>query len=592
MASKDTCRSSNPGNDCCGVDNLCLPNDDIRVEFKSGERRGRDGGACLTVNVDYQADKISLEKSFDDERNTWSVEADRSGFLNDNLKKSCCKKKECIAIIDSNAAGIGESHCKEDKVIGFKDKQGMIGGGQIDRYHYGDDEKEGELESCCGGKEVDSCFNEVNSEVVKGELCLDSCCGKQNDNEESSESAKTGESHCEKSGNSLDSCCDKSRPTSCCEEKVSKTCAAKKNRFGVSPATDTEDCCSAKTSCKDKNLASSCADLKEKGEANVKFGEKAATCCESLQQNSTCCDEEVLGEGNDDCCETTSLVQMDDTKKGTTTPTHFKELLSGMGNVVSYGSTAKSAGKSDGRKFLDVHGHKYTALPGAASDTDIDTKDDVEIPVSEPHIKTTKFRVQNICCGKEAELMKRELEPINGISAVSVNIVGRVGFVRHDNNIITASDIVSILNKLHLGVSIMESANHEDEHLLRKEVIIRLSAKSAILIVLLALFIAVIIGNVKKYSWEKWVAIVEIVVGVLPILRKIGINLMKKVFIDINLLMLIAVAGTVALREWVEGATLVFVFAVAEVLQQYCTYKVQSAISGEKVFNKRLSMID
>ena len=48
-----------------------------------------------------------------------------------------------------------------------------------------------------------------------------------------------------------------------------------------------------------------------------------------------------------------------------------------------------------------------------------------------------------------------------------------------------------------------------------------------------------------------------------------------------NLLMLMAVAGTLAMREWLDGCLIVYVFSIAELLLQVCYYKVEKSLSGE-----------
>eukprot|EP00795_Rhopilema_esculentum_P005053 gene5053-165_t len=256
-----------------------------------------------------------------------------------------------------------------------------------------------------------------------------------------------------------------------------------------------------------------------------------------------------------------------------------KKLLAGNEGRMSYGSAAFCEPVEI--KHTKGQGYKYSVFQNPSQDIETDSKfSEIFLEERPVVIITTKIRVQNICCGKEADLIKRELEPLNGVKSVTINIVGRIGFVKHDKEVISAVEIINKLNQLHLGVSIMESGDQEGAQVLRRDVIMKLGSKCAVLGVLLVLFIVVIIGRSKNFSWQKWVAIAEIIVGSLPILRKAILNWMKKVFIDINVLMLIAVAGTIALQEWIEGATLVFVFAIAEVLQQYCSYKVQAAISG------------
>ncbi|KAJ7372284.1 hypothetical protein OS493_019728 [Desmophyllum pertusum] len=82
-----------------------------------------------------------------------------------------------------------------------------------------------------------------------------------------------------------------------------------------------------------------------------------------------------------------------------------------------------------------------------------------------------------------------------------------------------------------------------------------------------------------KKAWFEWVAIAEIVFGIAPVLKKAFISV-KTCTVDINILMLIAIAGTLAIQSWLEGAAVVYVYALADALQEFCMYKVQSTISG------------
>ena len=387
----------------------------------------------------------------------------------------------------------------------------------------------------------------------------------------------------------------------CCSDKASEQCSddnAVKAATIAPPAV--KKCCAATKKLQEKQQQLGDA---EKGETNTcKSKETPSACCpgestkqvcfdkrplESTKCQSTCEKKVTFASENISCCEPkkeTPCAKNSATKCGSTSKSGStskcgstvagdveskdkSNLLSNMGNKVTYGSFKGCSDDS-----------QYTSVPCDSIDAQVD--DEVEILPVVNVVTTTKLRIQNICCGKEAELMKRELEPLDGIEAVSVNVVGRIGFVKHNMGVITASEIVTILNDLHLGVSIMESGHHDGNEALNKEYKIRLGIKLGVLSVLLGLFITVIVGRVYKAEWRKWVAIAEIVIGGLPILRKAVMNWMKKIFIDINVLMLLAVIGTVALNEWIEGATVVFVFAIAEVLQDYCTYRVQRAISG------------
>ena len=588
------CCSSSKDIKCCDNKNLCLADDEISVGFKSA----RGDELCVTSSTAISPTErmrsfgrvSSPDVSRYENRANTSASLPKEGSCSHGEPiRIFCKVNKCCKKVSRGVEGIDGPCCK--KVEGNVDAD------------FGDEESEAELgvvaepsgsccqdgdaktasRDCCGVTEEKRDCSEVDSKFEKNELCLNSCAGKQRDVVKVADCDSTG------AANGLESCCPIPTQSTCCSD-ANKTACETKEKFVVSSITDAKNCCSVKGSCADSKETEVCGEVvnasSPNDDASSCCGDKAVvTCDQGITVSPSRCESQQKDDGQCGCCNESSHLSCCDKcrflsgeggEKSELIRTPKKKLLSKMGGVMSYGSTDGGSNDGEGR------GHKYTAL-SSSHDAQVQDENRGEGPVNRPAIKSTKFRIQNICCGKEAELMKRELEPRNGIINVSVNVVGRIGFVRHDSNVISAPDIVTILNKLHLGVSIMESGNHDDENTLKKEVIIRLGAKLAILLVLLVLFIVVIVGNVHSHPWLKWVAVVEIIIGTLPIIRKIIINWMKKIFIDINMLMLIAVVGTIALREWLEGATLVFVFAIAEVLQQYCGYKVQSAISG-KIF--------
>ena len=192
--------------------------------------------------------------------------------------------------------------------------------------------------------------------------------------------------------------------------------------------------------------------------------------------------------------------------------------------------------------------------------------------------RTTKLRVQNICCAMESKLILDFLEPLEGVTSIAVNVIGRVAYVCHDPEVTSATELVTTLNRMHLGASIMETGSHRADN--KNEGLPR--SLSLFLVYLLVQSILMIVGVVAFFveaDWYQWVAIAEIVFGIPPVLKKASVSIKTRT-LDINILMLIAIAGTLAIQEWLEGAAVVYVFSFAEALQELCMYKVQRTISG------------
>ena len=191
---------------------------------------------------------------------------------------------------------------------------------------------------------------------------------------------------------------------------------------------------------------------------------------------------------------------------------------------------------------------------------------------------TTKLRVQNLCCPMEGKLVQESLEPLEGVTSIAVNVIGRVAYVRHDPEVTSASELVTTLNSVHLGASIMETGSPQSEG--KNDSLPRsLWSFFVYLLIQTCLLLTAVVAFFAGLSWYKWVAITEIVFGICPVLKKAFMSF-KTLSVDINILILIAVAGTLAINEWLEGAAVVYVFSLAEALQEFCMHKVQRTISG------------
>uniref|UniRef100_A0A7M5TRC8 P-type Cu(+) transporter n=1 Tax=Clytia hemisphaerica TaxID=252671 RepID=A0A7M5TRC8_9CNID len=201
-------------------------------------------------------------------------------------------------------------------------------------------------------------------------------------------------------------------------------------------------------------------------------------------------------------------------------------------------------------------------------------------PVNEKHEQQfTKLRVQNICCGKEATLVKNTLIDLPGILSVNINVIGRIAYVKHEPAVISTTQIIDKLNALHLGISLMESgqdAAAKENAKAKRWIWIR----AASVITQTLLFCAIITATALKENWDKWVAIPILILGGAPMVYKAAIDVKRCVIANVNLLMLIAVTGTLVLREWLDGCLIVYVFSIAELLLMICYYNVEKGLSA------------
>ena len=176
----------------------------------------------------------------------------------------------------------------------------------------------------------------------------------------------------------------------------------------------------------------------------------------------------------------------------------------------------------------------------------------------------------------ENRLVQDTLEPLEGVKSVSVNVIGRMAYVHYDPEVTSPEKIVNKLNKVHLGASIMETGSH---HLQDRKVAFSLYWYVIYILIQTALFSVALVAFFTQKTWFEWVAIAEIVFAIGLVLKKAFISI-KTCCVDINILMLIAITGTLANQSWLEGAAVLYFYSLADGMQKFSMYMVQRTISG------------
>ncbi|KAJ3679649.1 hypothetical protein LUZ60_017660 [Juncus effusus] len=164
------------------------------------------------------------------------------------------------------------------------------------------------------------------------------------------------------------------------------------------------------------------------------------------------------------------------------------------------------------------------------------------------------FDVLGLCCPSEVVIIERILVPLEGIQKVSVIIPSRTVIVLHDSFIISAPQIVKALNQARLEASIRTFGG---DNIINKW-------PSPYII---ACFILLLISLFKIfYDPLIWFALAATIVGLPPLLLR-SLMAVQRCSLDINILMVIAVGGAVALKNFTEAGFIVFLFTTAEWLE-------------------------
>nr|AYW01704.1 HMA2 protein [Morus alba] len=183
-------------------------------------------------------------------------------------------------------------------------------------------------------------------------------------------------------------------------------------------------------------------------------------------------------------------------------------------------------------------------------------------------IKKSYFEVLGICCASEVALLERIMEQVNGVKEISVILPTKTLIVVHDSLLLSDTQIVEVLNKARLEASVQPKG---DDNFTRN----KWPAPSVMACgVLLAL-------SFLKFVWRpfQWLALVTVVIGA-PSIAIRSFASIRNLTLNINILVLLAVVGTLVLQDYWEAGTIVFLFSIAHWLETRASYKAMAAMSA------------
>ncbi|OFW05550.1 MAG: hypothetical protein A3I61_04490 [Acidobacteria bacterium RIFCSPLOWO2_02_FULL_68_18] len=180
------------------------------------------------------------------------------------------------------------------------------------------------------------------------------------------------------------------------------------------------------------------------------------------------------------------------------------------------------------------------------------------------------FRVEGMDCNEEVVILERRLKPLAGLEAVSADLVGQRLHVKYDATKLTTAAIVDAAGQTGMRMWL----EHEEPALEGGDVAWRWR-----LVVVCALGIvaglALVASGRPAVSAACFTA-AAIAGGIFPARRAAAA--LRSRTLDINTLMIVAVAGALVLGEWLEAAAVVFLFAVAQWLELRTMERARQAI--------------
>ncbi|GMH13611.1 hypothetical protein Nepgr_015452 [Nepenthes gracilis] len=182
-------------------------------------------------------------------------------------------------------------------------------------------------------------------------------------------------------------------------------------------------------------------------------------------------------------------------------------------------------------------------------------------------LQESHFNVMGLCCSSEVPLIEKLLKPLEGVQEVSIIVPTKTVIVVHDISHISQLQILKVLNQARLeanvrvkGEPITYGKKWPSPHVIVCGLLLMLSF--------------------LKYVYHpfQWLSLAAVAVGAWPILLR-AVAAIRNFTVDVSLLISITVVGTIALKDYLEAGSIVFLFTIAEWLESRASHKATAAMS-------------
>jgi Zn2+/Cd2+-exporting ATPase len=190
--------------------------------------------------------------------------------------------------------------------------------------------------------------------------------------------------------------------------------------------------------------------------------------------------------------------------------------------------------------------------------------------VCELHAESV-FKVEGMDCHEEVAILERTLERLGGLESLEADVMTQRLRVKHDAARLTTTGITEAVARTGMRAWLEHEAplNVSTEDGWRTRIV---WGSGALLGVGL---LGTLSPSFSPFTWIPFA--IAIVLGAGHTLRRAWVSVRSR-HLDINVLMLVAVAGAIALGEWSEAASVVFLFALAQWLETRAMERARGAI--------------
>ncbi len=180
------------------------------------------------------------------------------------------------------------------------------------------------------------------------------------------------------------------------------------------------------------------------------------------------------------------------------------------------------------------------------------------------------FRVEGMDCNEEVVILERRLKPLAGLEAVSADLIGQRLHVKYDAAKLTTSAMVDAVGETGMRMWL----EHEEPMAYGSALEWRLKLMIACGLLLVSAALCGTLG-IPRAALPLYLAATT--AGIIYPVRR-AVTAARSWTLDINVLMVVAVAGALALGDWAEATTVVFLFAIAQWLEVRTMERARQAI--------------
>jgi Cd2+/Zn2+-exporting ATPase len=192
-------------------------------------------------------------------------------------------------------------------------------------------------------------------------------------------------------------------------------------------------------------------------------------------------------------------------------------------------------------------------------------------PVCELHAEST-FKIEGMDCHEEVAILERRLKRLAGLEALDADLMGQRLRIKYDAAKLSAGSIAEAVAQTGMRAWLEhEEAAPVAGSAASRQRLVMLSG-AAFAAGLIAQQLALVSGPA---AWIPF--LLSIVLGGVFTVRRALVSV-RAGLLDIHVLMVIAVAGAIALGEWSEAASVVFLFALAQWLETRAMDRARGAI--------------